>query len=112
MQKETEIKLRASRETLLALREHPLLKKRNNVRLNKCVKWRLSTQRKIQQQRFVLLMILLLLLVWLVKHTKTLSQKKTVKLNVVRTRIILAHLRKAVVVVKSNLSVITHINVV
>lgn len=29
MQKETEIKLRASRETLLALREHPLLKKRN-----------------------------------------------------------------------------------
>jgi inorganic triphosphatase YgiF len=29
MQKETEIKLRASRETLLALREHPLLKKRS-----------------------------------------------------------------------------------
>ncbi|KJH79681.1 inorganic triphosphatase [Stutzerimonas stutzeri] len=29
MQKETEIKLRASRETLLALRDHPLLKKRN-----------------------------------------------------------------------------------
>ncbi|GAB6388740.1 CYTH domain-containing protein [Stutzerimonas marianensis] len=29
MQKETEIKLRASRETLAALREHPLLKKRN-----------------------------------------------------------------------------------
>ncbi|MBS69254.1 MAG: adenylate cyclase, partial [Pseudomonas sp.] len=29
MQKETEIKLRASRDTLLALREHPLLKKRN-----------------------------------------------------------------------------------
>ncbi|MGE4404103.1 inorganic triphosphatase [Pseudomonas sp.] len=29
MQKETEIKLRASRETLLALREHPLLNKRN-----------------------------------------------------------------------------------
>ncbi|QIH11632.1 MULTISPECIES: CYTH domain-containing protein [unclassified Pseudomonas] len=29
MQKETEIKLRASRETLVALREHPLLKKRN-----------------------------------------------------------------------------------
>jgi len=29
MQKETEIKLRASRETLLALREQPLLKKRN-----------------------------------------------------------------------------------
>ena len=29
MAKETEIKLRASRETLLALREHPLLKKRN-----------------------------------------------------------------------------------
>ncbi|MDF3933595.1 hypothetical protein, partial [Pseudomonas citronellolis] len=29
MQKETEIKLRASRETLDALREHPLLKKRN-----------------------------------------------------------------------------------
>jgi inorganic triphosphatase YgiF len=29
MQKETEIKLRVSRETLAALREHPLLKKRN-----------------------------------------------------------------------------------
>jgi inorganic triphosphatase YgiF len=29
MQKETEIKLRVSRETLIALREHPLLKKRN-----------------------------------------------------------------------------------
>ncbi|GFM80594.1 adenylate cyclase [Pseudomonas cichorii] len=29
MQKETEIKLRVSRETLVALREHPLLKKRN-----------------------------------------------------------------------------------
>ncbi|WP_312913152.1 CYTH domain-containing protein [Stutzerimonas nitrititolerans] len=29
MQKETEIKLRASRETLAALRDHPLLKKRN-----------------------------------------------------------------------------------
>lgn len=29
MQKETEIKLRASRETLSALRDHPLLKKRN-----------------------------------------------------------------------------------
>src|SRR5476649_596958 len=29
MQKETEIKLRGSRETLAALREHPLLKKRN-----------------------------------------------------------------------------------
>src|SRR5690606_41374849 len=29
MQKETEIKLRVSRETLLALRDHPLLKKRN-----------------------------------------------------------------------------------
>ena len=29
MQKETEIKLRASRETLEALRDHPLLKKRN-----------------------------------------------------------------------------------
>lgn len=29
MQKETEIKLRVSRETLTALREHPLLKKRN-----------------------------------------------------------------------------------
>ena len=29
MQKETEIKLRVSRETLSALREHPLLKKRN-----------------------------------------------------------------------------------
>lgn len=29
MAKETEIKLRASRDTLLALREHPLLKKRN-----------------------------------------------------------------------------------
>ena len=28
MQKETEIKLRVSRETLAALREHPLLKKR------------------------------------------------------------------------------------
>lgn len=28
MQKETEIKLRASRETLDALRDHPLLKKR------------------------------------------------------------------------------------
>ncbi len=27
MQKETEIKLRVSRETLAALREHPLLKK-------------------------------------------------------------------------------------
>lgn len=31
MQKETEIKLRASRETLLALRDHPLLKKRNKI---------------------------------------------------------------------------------
>ncbi|MEQ7921883.1 CYTH domain-containing protein [Xanthomonas sp. WHRI 1810A] len=29
MQKETEIKLRVSRETLIALRDHPLLKKRN-----------------------------------------------------------------------------------
>lgn len=29
MVKETEIKLRASRATLAALREHPLLKKRN-----------------------------------------------------------------------------------
>ena len=29
MHKETELKLRASRETLAALREHPLLKKRN-----------------------------------------------------------------------------------
>ena len=29
MQKETEVKLRVSRETLAALREHPLLKKRN-----------------------------------------------------------------------------------
>ena len=29
MNKETEIKLRISRETLAALREHPLLKKRN-----------------------------------------------------------------------------------
>ena len=29
MQKETEIKLRVSRETLAALREHPLLKKLN-----------------------------------------------------------------------------------
>lgn len=29
MNKETEIKLRASRETLVALREHPLLKKRS-----------------------------------------------------------------------------------
>ena len=29
MHKETEIKLRVSRETLAALREHPLLKKRN-----------------------------------------------------------------------------------
>ncbi|WP_137886401.1 inorganic triphosphatase [Pseudomonas sp. 2FE] len=31
MQKETEIKLRVSRETLAALREHPLLKKRNKA---------------------------------------------------------------------------------
>ena len=30
MNKETEIKLRVSRETLAALRDHPLLKKRNN----------------------------------------------------------------------------------
>ena len=40
MQKETEIKLRASRETLLALREHPLLKKRNKSG------WQLSKKRK------------------------------------------------------------------
>ena len=32
MQKETEIKLRVSRETLAALREHPLLKKRTKLR--------------------------------------------------------------------------------
>lgn len=31
MQKETEIKLRASRETLVALREHPLLKNATKV---------------------------------------------------------------------------------
>ncbi len=36
MQKETEIKLRASRETLAALREHPLLKKRNKSGWERC----------------------------------------------------------------------------
>lgn len=36
MNKETEIKLRASRETLAALREHPLLKKRNKSGWQRC----------------------------------------------------------------------------
>ena len=36
MQKETEIKLRVSRETLAALRDHPLLKKRNKGGWERC----------------------------------------------------------------------------
>jgi hypothetical protein len=50
--------------------------------------------------------------VWLVKHMKTHLRKKTAKSNVVPIRQLHAHRRKAVVVVKSNLSVITRINVV
>ena len=36
MNKETEIKLRVSRETLAALRDHPLLKKRNKSGWQRC----------------------------------------------------------------------------